>query len=110
MAGKFENLKHIIKDKLDILILTESKTDNSFPASQFIIEGFSPPYRLDRDINGGGVFIYVSEMIPCKQIEIVPRPQFFEGIFLEIKLRKTKWLLTGDIIHLIMLYLNFYVM
>ena len=43
LAGKFENLKLIIKDKLDILVLTESKTDGTFPAPQFIIEGFSPP-------------------------------------------------------------------
>ena len=37
----------------------------------------------------------MNEIIPCKQIEIVPRPEFFEGIFLEINLRKTKWLLMG---------------
>ena len=52
-------------------------------------------YRLDRDINGGGVFIYVSDIIPCKQVEFITRPNDFEGIFLEIKLRKTKWLLMG---------------
>ena len=95
LAGKFENLKHIIKDKLDILVLTESKTDSSFPDTQFFIEGFSPPYRLDRDINGGGVFIYISELIPSKQIEYIVKPEDFEGIFLEINLRKTKWLLMG---------------
>ena len=80
LAGKFENLKQIIKDSLDILVLTESKTDGSFPVSQFLIEGFSPPFRQDRDINGGGVFIYVSDMISCKQVELVSRPEDFEGI------------------------------
>ena len=31
--------------------------DESFPNENFIIEGFSTPYRLDRDSKGGGYFI-----------------------------------------------------
>ena len=34
-------------------------------------------------------------MIPCKKVELITRPKDFEGIFLEINLRKTKWLLLG---------------
>ena len=33
---------------IDILIITETKLDDSFPEAQFFIEGFLKPYRLDR--------------------------------------------------------------
>ena len=95
LAGKFEDLKYLIKDKLDVLVITETKIDDSYPSGQFIIEGFSPPFRLDRNINGGGVLIYVSDLIPCNQVEFLSRPNDVEGIFLELNLRKTKWLLMG---------------
>ena len=59
LANKFDALSLIIKDKLDILIICETKTDETFPDSQFIINGFKRPYRLDRNTNGGGVMIFV---------------------------------------------------
>ena len=39
----------------DILDLIEAKIDNTFPTAQFLVNGFSEPYRLDRNRNGGGV-------------------------------------------------------
>ena len=47
----------MIEGKFDILVLVETKLDESFPENQFIIEGYTKPYRLDRNCNGGGVFI-----------------------------------------------------
>ena len=49
---------------LDILIITETKLDDTFPVSQFRANGFSKPHRLDRNRNKGGVIIYVREDIP----------------------------------------------
>ena len=40
----------------------------TFPTSQFLIEGYSEPYRFDRSRNGGGVLIYVREDIPSKPL------------------------------------------
>ena len=45
---KFEQLKLQISDYLDILVIVESKLDSTFPTSQFIIDGFKEPIRLDR--------------------------------------------------------------
>ena len=60
---------------------------------------------IDRNRNGGGVLIYVREDIPSKELSkhIFPDVVFsmedtkgpIEGIFLEINLRKCKWLLFG---------------
>ena len=66
LPHKFDQLKLMIQGKIDILVITETKLDDSFPSSQFHIEGFTKPYRYDRNRNGGGVLIYVREDIPCK--------------------------------------------
>ena len=42
-------------------MVSETKLDNSFPVSQFLIDGYSPPFRLDRDNNGGGIMLFVRE-------------------------------------------------
>ena len=54
LSSKFDQLKLLIQGKVDILIITETKLDDSFPIDQFIISGYSKPYRLDRNRNGGG--------------------------------------------------------
>ena len=59
LAGKFDQLKLLIGKNIDILIITETKIDSSFPNAQFIINEFSMPFRLDRNRFGGGVLIYV---------------------------------------------------
>ena len=53
LGSKFESLKELIKDKLDILVINETKIDESFPTAQFKIDGFSTPFRLDRNKHGG---------------------------------------------------------
>ena len=33
----------------DILVITEKKFDDTFPTSQFLVDGFSEPHILDRN-------------------------------------------------------------
>ena len=61
LRNKFESLKLIMKGNIDILVITESKLDDSFPVYQFIIDGYAPPFRADKNKNSGGVIIYVRE-------------------------------------------------
>ena len=68
LAPKFEQLREIIGKNLDILTIQETKLDSSFPTQQFSLDGFSAPYRLDRNREGGGILIYVREDIPSKQL------------------------------------------
>ena len=96
IANKFDQLKTIIPGYIDILVIVETKLDVSFPESQFLIEGYSTPYRLDRNRNGGGVMIYVREDIPSKKLMKQNLPDDIEGLFIEINLRKCKWLLFGS--------------
>ena len=80
---------------LDILIITETKLDNTFPVSQFHIDGYSKPYRLDKNRIGGGIIIYVREDIPNRMLTKHNFPDNIEGLFIELKLRKNNWLLGG---------------
>ena len=95
LRNKFESLKFITVGNIDILVITESKLDHSFLMTQFLMDGYSPPFRLDRDSTGGGIIIYVREDIPCRELREHLIPNNLEGIFLEINLKKSKWLLFG---------------
>ena len=95
LASKFDLLKEIISNNLDILMVLETKLDDSFPTNQFIISGYTKPYRINRNKFGGGVMIYVKENIPSKELNKHNFTKTIEGLFLEINLRKTKLLLFG---------------
>ena len=49
-------------NNLDILLISETKIDFSSSTAQFQIEGYTT-YRLDRNANGGGKFLYIREYI-----------------------------------------------
>ena len=83
ISGKFDQLKILVQGKLDVLVITETKLDSSFPKGQFLIEGFSEPYRFDRNRHGGGILIYVREDIPSKELKKYTFPGDIEGIFVE---------------------------
>ena len=78
---------------IDILIVTETKLGDSIPEAQFFIVGFAKPYRLDRTENGGVIMIYVREDIPSRSLEIPSISLGIENIFIEMNLRKIKWLI-----------------
>ena len=48
LRNKFETLVSSIAVNLDTLMISETKLDESFPVSQFLIPGFENPIRLDR--------------------------------------------------------------
>ena len=95
LRNKFYGLVELIHGNLDILVITETKLDDTFPEKQFLVPGYKKPYRLDRNRNGGGVMIYVREDIPSDILLKHNIPQNVEAIFIEINLRKNKILLVG---------------
>ena len=95
LPNKFDQLKLTIGNNIDVLVLTETKLDDSFPTSQFVLDGYSIPYRRDRDRNGGGILIYVREDIPSKILTRHTFPDDIEGLFVELNLKNVKWLLFG---------------
>ena len=96
ILNKFDQLKLFLQGKVDILVIKETKLNSTFPTSQFLIESYSEPYCFDKSRNWGGVLIYVREDIPSKPLTDHTLPHDIEGIFVEINLRKNKWLLFGS--------------
>ena len=59
LSSKFGDLKILIPVMFDILIITETKFHDTYPISQFHIEGYSMLYRLERNRNGRGLIINI---------------------------------------------------
>ena len=73
-------------------MISETKLDDSFPTVQFLLHGFSAPYRRDRNLKGGGFLLYITEYIPLRLINSKPKTGI-ETISVEINLGKRKWFL-----------------
>ena len=46
-----------LQGKVDTFALIETKLGNFFLINQFLIEGYSKKFRLDRNRNGGGLLV-----------------------------------------------------
>ena len=90
IRNKFDNLSQLIKGKTDVLLISETKIDDSFPKGQFLIDGFSGPYRLDRNCQGGGLMLFVRKYIPSNLLTSEEKP--IESFSIELNLRNSKWL------------------
>ena len=53
-----------------------------------MINGFSAPFRLDRNEKGGGIILYIREDIPSRLVSTESNQ--VEGVFVEINLQNTK--------------------
>ena len=88
IRNKFDLLVPTVVRNLAILLITETKIDSSFPEPQFEIDGFTTPYRVDRDCRGGGIFLYIGQDIPSKLLINLKISQNFEGVFVELNFRR----------------------
>ena len=79
IRNKFEPLKNPIQDNIDILFVSETKLDDTYPVCQFYIDGYSTPYRFDRTSHGGGILLFIREDIPSKILIFEPEQNNFEG-------------------------------
>ena len=100
IRNKLAFLTEFINGDVNILLISETKINETFPTAQFFISGFSSPYRLDRTEFGefeGGLLLYVREDIPTKLVSPIGMEKYtdFECIFIEINLNKKKWLIVG---------------
>ena len=89
VRNKFDGLKFVIDNKIDIFLTSETKLDDSFLNAQFLIEAFDTPYRHDRSSKGRGLLLYTREDIPSKRLSI-------ETLIVGINLKKRKWFLNGS--------------
>ena len=53
IKSNFDAICSIFKRKIDIILVFETEIDDTFSLSQFCVEGYSTPYRLERTCTGG---------------------------------------------------------
>ena len=85
IRNKFEELISQVEGTVDVLMISETKIDDSFPIANFLIDGFSQPYRIDQNSSGGGIMFYVREDIPSNLLKVESLP--IESLYVELKLR-----------------------
>ena len=83
----------MVTEEIDILMITETKLDDSFPASQLFIQGFCTPFRLDRNKNGGEILLYIISNITSTKLNRYIIKNQIEAFFVEIRIRNSIWLL-----------------
>ena len=92
ICSKFNQTKCLLKGKVDILTITESKLDTSFRTTQFLIDRYLKPFRFYRNRNAVGVLLYVREDIACRESRSNKFSNDIDEIINELNLGKAKWL------------------
>ena len=94
IRNKIHLLADMIMGRVDILLISETKLDSTFPKPQFFIQGFSEPLRLDRTATGGGLLLYLRDDIPSKPLPLILGN--IECLISEVTISKKKWVLIGS--------------
>ena len=83
--GRIEQLSnHCRLLNINVLVLTETKLDQLIPNSLLMIPGYHEPIRHDRNRNGGGVLVYVSENLVLSQ-KTQLQSEHFEHVWIDVK-------------------------
>ena len=75
---------------VDILMLSETKLDSTFPSIQFLTNDFFVPHRLHRNSKDGGIFLYVRDKIIVLTLNRYSLPPHIEMLLFELNLRNQK--------------------
>ena len=65
LEPKIDQLKVFVENTLDILVIVETKLDNSVKNGVLAYSGYQP-FRVDRNKYQGGIFVFIRDNIPCK--------------------------------------------
>ena len=91
LRNRFDVLTNSVTGSIDILLISETKFDDTFPHALYHLKDFSNPYRLDRNYHGGGILVYVKENIPSNFAKLDQKFKNFKGFFIELEYsRKNK--------------------
>ena len=66
IQSKFDILIYIIGNNIHIILISETKINDTFLTAQFFIIVFSIPYRHIRNRTGGRIVLFVREDVPSR--------------------------------------------
>ena len=93
LRNKVDPIHGILSNSLcDILTLTGTKIDGSFPSAQFSVKNYAL-HRQDRNVHGGGIVTYIRSYLPHRRrTDIESNGNGIETIVFEVQLHeKEKW-------------------
>ena len=93
VRNKLDQLIEYLGNTINILMIAETKLDESFPDSQFKISGMKKPYRLDVTSNSGGLLVYIDTNISSKRIFLNSIPKDIQAIVFEIIIKNRRLLM-----------------
>ena len=88
IRNRSDCLADIIKDNIDVLMISATKVDDTFPDGQFFLDGFGTAFCLDRDRNGWGIMLLIRNDIPAKVVSTDDR--LIESFYVELNFREEK--------------------
>ena len=62
-TNKFESLSFMVENNVDMLLISETKLEDSFPSGQFKICGYGMPYQNDANSMSIGLLVYIRDDI-----------------------------------------------
>ena len=77
-----------------MFLISESKSDCTFPCNQFYVAEFKQ-FRRNRNRFGRVLMLYINENIPCRHLNKHPKFPDLELIVFELHQSKRKWLFLG---------------
>lgn len=95
LNSKFSEMSDlIVRSNFEVMVISETKLDESFSDALFEIENYSM-YRQDKQSNSGGMMIYVSKNIPSTIGNVKICNDEVECLAIELCCKDTKMLLLG---------------
>ena len=94
LRNKFTAVGELIKGKIDIGLISETKIYESYPNQQLKINNYKTVQR-DRNSFGGGLIFSINEQTPSKVLTLKSIPRDIEIILLDFRVKHRKWICIG---------------
>ena len=86
IQNKFEDLTILNRSlKAQILVISQTKIDRSYPDSQFKLQGYNM-FHKDRAKGEGGLLVYTSTTIPSRKLTLPTTYKTLEAIAVDVKI------------------------
>ena len=100
LCSKFSDFELLVNDfnkKFDIIAVSETWFDEETPLFLYNLDGYSLHHASRKDKKGGGVALYASNHLICKQVKISSYENMYESIFIELTIDKNVHVLVSCI-------------
>ena len=92
---RLEQLTDICKTlQIDVLILSESKLDQTIPSNLISLPGYYEPIRHDRNRHGGGVIMYIADYL-IYQHHPELQSEYFEHLWVDVRVNEKIFAING---------------